>query len=198
MKNSTPSALKYALVASAVACCTALSAETSTSTSRTTTTSSAVAPATTDRMATDTSDLKLKHSDRSFLEKAAKSGIKEVEISQGTLDHLNNPQVKSFAQMMVSDHSQANQELMALAARKGVTLPSKEYKYEEKWSKKATDKDLDEDYIKQMVDDHEDAVKLFEKAAKSDDADIAAFAQKTLPTLEHHLTMARDLKKMVK
>ncbi len=34
-----------------------------------------------------------------------------------------------------------------------------------------------------------------EKAAKSDDADISAFAQKTLPTLQHHLTAAKDLKK---
>lgn len=143
-------------------------------------------------------DTKLKHSDKAFFEKAAKSGMKEVEISQGTLEHLTNPQVKSFAQMMVTDHSQANQELMALAAKKGVTLPSKDLKYDEKWSKKTNDKDLDEDYIKQMVDDHEEAVKLFEKAAKSDDAEIAAFAQKTLPTLQHHLTMARDLKKMVK
>jgi len=144
-------------------------------------------------------DTNLKHGDRAFFEKAAKAGMKEVEISQSTLDHLSNPQVKSFAQMMVSDHSQANQELMALAAKKGVTLPSKELKYDEKWSKKATkDKDLDEDYIKQMVDDHEEAVKLFEKASKSDDTEIAAFAQKTLPTLQHHLTMARDLKKMVK
>lgn len=141
-------------------------------------------------------DSKLKHSDRAFFEKAAKAGMKEVEVSQGTLDHLANPQVKSFAQMMVTDHSTANTELLALAARKGVTLPAKEMKYEEKWSKKT--KDVDEDYMKEMVDDHEDAVKLFEKAAKSDDPEIAAFAQKTLPTLEHHLTMARDLRKMTK
>jgi putative membrane protein len=69
-------------------------------------------------------------------------------------------------------------------------------KWEEKWSKKT--KDVDDDYIKTMASDHEDDVELFEKAAKSDDPDIAAFAQKTLPTLQHHLTMARDLKKTVK
>lgn len=182
MKTLAPLALKYALIVSAVGLCTALNAQSSTPTT-----------------SASSSSTELKHSDRAFFEKAAKSGMKEVEISQSTLDHLSNPQVKSFAQMMVSDHSQANQELMALAAKKGVTLPSKELKYDEKWSKKATkDKDLDHDYVEQMVDDHEEAVKLFEKASKSDDAEIAAFAQKTLPTLQHHLTMARDLKKMVK
>ena len=40
-----------------------------------------------------------------------------------------------------------------------------------------------------------EAVKLFEKASKSDDAEVAAWAQKTLPTLQHHLMMAKDLKK---
>jgi hypothetical protein len=38
-------------------------------------------------------------------------------------------------------------------------------------------------------------VKLFEKAAKSNDSDIAAFAQKMLPTLQHHLAVAEDLPK---
>jgi len=48
-----------------------------------------------------------------------------------------------------------------------------------------------------MVADHLGAVKLFENASKSDDPDIAAFAQKTLPTLQHHLMMAQDLAKTV-
>jgi len=101
--------------------------------------------------------------------------------------------------MMVSDHSNANSELMALAASKGVVLPAKdtkEMKFEEKWSKKT--KGVDEDYMDEMVSDHKDAVDLFEKAAKSEDPDIAAFARKTLPTLQQHLTMAKDLHKMSK
>jgi len=95
--------------------------------------------------------------------------------------------------MMISDHTAANKELMDLAAKKGVTLPADDMKASEKWSKK--DKDLDDEYIKEMKDDHEDAVKLFEKAAKSDDPDIAAFATKTLPTLQHHLAMIKEIKK---
>jgi putative membrane protein len=107
--------------------------------------------------------------------------------------------VKQFAQMMVSDHGSANSELMALAAAKGVTLDvkdAKDMKLEEKWSKKT--KGVDEDYMEEMISDHKDAVDLFEKAAKSDDADIAAFARKTLPTLQAHLSQAKDLKKLVK
>jgi Predicted outer membrane protein len=140
----------------------------------------------------------LSRADRNFFEKAAKSGMKEVSVSQATLDRLMNPQAKAFAQMMVSDHSKANSELMELAAKKGAMLPMKDdtaSKLMEKWSKKTDD--LDEDYIDEMVDDHQEAVALFEKATKSEDPEIAAFARKTLPTLQHHLTMAKDLKKVL-
>jgi len=166
-------------------------------TAETTTTTSS----TTDRrpVSTVAVDSKLSHGDRAFFEKAAKAGHKEISVSQGALDRLNNPQVKQFAQMMVSDHGSANAELMTLATAKGVTIDlkdTKDLKLEEKWSKKT--KGVDEDYMEEMVSDHKDAVDLFEKAAKSDDPDIAAFARKTLPTLQAHLSQAKDLKKLVK
>jgi putative membrane protein len=134
---------------------------------------------------------KLSHSDHSFIEKAAKAGMKEVEISQVVEGRVMDPQVKNFAQMMVADHMAANTELASLAAQKGVTLPKESTKASEKWAKK--DKDLDKDYVKQMKEDHEDAVKLFEKGTQSDDPDVAAFARKTLPTLQHHLAVITGL-----
>lgn len=144
-------------------------------------------------------DNKLSRSDRNFFEEAAKSGMKEVEVSSAVKDRLTNPQVRSFADMMVSDHSMANTELQTLAAAKGVTLPADKKDHGEKWARKDTkDMELDKDYVEAMEDDHEEAVKLFEKASKSDDAEIAAFAQKTLPKLQQHLDQVRTLKSVVK
>jgi putative membrane protein len=136
---------------------------------------------------------KLAHHDKAFLRKAAEGGMKEVAVSQAVVGRLTNPQVRDFANMMVTDHTAANSELMSLAVAKGLTLPAADPKITDKWSEKSGE--LDKKYLHEMVEDHEDAVKLFEKASKSDDADIAAFAQKTLPTLMHHLEMAKDLKK---
>ncbi len=136
---------------------------------------------------------KLAHHDKAFLRKAAECGMKEVAVSQAVMARLTNPQVQGFANAMVTDHTAANNELMALAVAKGFTLPAADPKVTDKWSEKSGE--LDKKYIKEMVEDHEDAVKLFEKAGKSDDPDIAAFAIKTLPTLQHHLEMAKDLKK---
>jgi putative membrane protein len=138
----------------------------------------------------------LSRADRNFFEEAAKGGMKEVEVSNAVKARLGNPQVKAFAEMMVSDHTGANAELQALASAKGVVLPTEQKDYTEKWSKK--DGDLDEDYVETMEEDHEEAVKHFEKAAKSDDAEIAAFAQKTLPKLQQHLDQVRALKRIVK
>ena len=136
----------------------------------------------------------VKGGDKTFFEKAAMSGMKEVSVSQSVLNNLTNPEVRAFAQMMVSDHSNANAELMMLASSKGVSLPAKDTtKLSEKWSKKTGN--LDKDYIEEMVSDHKDSVDLFEKGSRSQDAEVSAFAQKTLPKLQHHLEMAKDLEK---
>jgi len=137
---------------------------------------------------------KAAHRDRAFFEKAAKSGKKEVAVSQAVMGRLTNPQVEAFANTMVADHTAANTGLMRLAVSKGVAMPETDTaKLMEKWTEK--DGSLDKKYLHEMIEDHEEAVKLFEKASKSDDAEIAAFAQRTLPTLQHHLQMAKDLKK---
>ena len=84
---------------------------------------------------------------------------------------------------------------MALAQQKGVEIPAKdEASLASDWSQKTGD--VDRAYVKEMVSDHEGAVvTLFEKGTESSDPDVAAFAQKTLPTIQHHLMMAQELQK---
>jgi putative membrane protein len=138
----------------------------------------------------------LARADRNFFEEAAKSGMKEVEVSNAVKARLADAQVKAFADTMVADHTAANSELQALASKKGVVLPVERKDFASKWAD--NNHNLDKDYVKAMEDDHEEAVKLFEKASKSEDADIAAFARKTLPKLQEHLTHVRTLKRTLK
>ena len=139
----------------------------------------------------------LNHGDRRFLEKAAKAGQEEVEISKVALERTTNADVKTFAQMMLDDHGRANEEVAALAQKYNVELPAKGAD-EDKWRRRDA-KDFDRDYVKKMVSDHKDAVELFRKEAKDGTApDILEFARKTLPKLEHHYERANDLKKMVR
>lgn len=54
--------------------------------------------------------------------------------------------------------------------------------------------EFDREYMRQMVKDHEKAVSLFQKeASKGDDAEVKAWAAKTLPALQEHLRMAREI-----
>lgn len=132
-------------------------------------------------------------SDRTFLERAAKAGMKEIAISKAVESRVTDPQVKALTEMMISEHTAVTTELQAIATSKGVTIPTENVKITEKWSKKT--EGLDDDYLNEMKNDHEDAVALYEKALKADDADIAAFARKTLPSLQHHLSTVKQIRK---
>lgn len=139
----------------------------------------------------------LKPGDKAFLEKAAKAGQEDLAISRVAVERATNPQVREFAQMMVSAHSGSNTELMSLAASKGVILSAKDTNVEKWESRKA--KSFDQEYMERMVSQHQDAVGLYEKQAKKgSDADLMNFAGKTLPTLQAHLAKAQALKKILK
>jgi predicted outer membrane protein len=48
-------------------------------------------------------------------------------------------------------------------------------------------------YSEHMKMDHSQAISLFEGASRSDDAAVAGFAKKTLPTLKEHKQLAQKL-----
>ena len=147
--------------------------------------------------AADTS--KLSHQDKSFLKDAAEGGNAEVEASKMALTQATSADVKTFAQQMVDDHGKAGSELKGLAEQKGVKVsdtPSTMQKAEIKVLSGRKGSSFDQHYAESIgVKAHEDTVKLFQKEVdKGTDADVKAWAQKTLPTLQHHLEMARQLK----
>ena len=63
-------------------------------------------------------------SDQHFMKEAAQGGMAEVELGQLAAERASSAEVKEFAQRMVKDHSQANDQLKQIASQKGVTLPN--------------------------------------------------------------------------
>jgi len=136
-----------------------------------------------------------------FYTDAAQGGMTEVELSKLALRKSQNAEVKKFAQMMVSDHGKANDELKALAGKKSVKLPdgvSSGQKSTIEDLGKLTGADFDKKYVETMVKDHEKTVALFEDNADNSDAEIKAFATKTLPTLKSHLEMINGIHSKMK
>jgi putative membrane protein len=129
--------------------------------------------------------------DAKFAVAAANGGMAEVELGKLAQEKAATAKVKDFGAMMVSDHSKANEEMKALAKSKGITLPvaidNDEQKLKDDLSAKSG-ADFDKAYVSNMIDDHKKDIKEFEDAAKNcKDADLKAFAAKTLPTLKMHL-----------
>jgi len=142
---------------------------------------------------------KLSGQDKSFLKDAAEGGNAEVSGSQLALTQSSNADVKTFAQMMVDDHGKAGAELKGLAAQKGVKVsdtPTITKKTEIKMLSERKGSSFDQHYADSIgVKAHEDTIKLFQKEVdKGSDADVKAWASKTLPTLQHHLEAAQALK----
>lgn len=136
-----------------------------------------------------------------FAQNAAMAGMAEVKLGQLALEKSNNDDIKKFAQMMVDDHTKANDELKSMAQSKSIELPTDIGKHQKDYDKlsKLSGTEFDKEYADGMVKDHKEVVSMFEKEAnKGDDPDTKAWAAKTLPTLQMHLQHAQDLQKMMK
>jgi putative membrane protein len=138
----------------------------------------------------------LNAADRKFMMEAAEGGMMEVALGRLAQDKASNSDVKSFGQMMVTDHTQTNGELQALAQKKGVTLPAEKPSHHQATLSKLSGEPFDRAYIKLMQADHQKDVAEFQKQSQSgSDPELKAFAAKTLPTLQKHLTRVNEVAK---
>jgi len=138
-------------------------------------------------------------SDEAFMKQAAQNGHAEIQASKLAVTKARNADVKAYASTMVADHTKVDDELKQLASSKKVELPTEPstlQKAELKMISAGDDAKFDQRYAKSFgIKAHEDTVKLFQEAVQeAKDPEVKAFAQKTLPSLQHHLEMAKALK----
>jgi putative membrane protein len=139
--------------------------------------------------------------DAAFAVAAADGGMLEVELGKLAAEKGVSSTVKKLGELMVKDHSKANDELKAAAKAKDITLPAT---MSDKCQKKLADltekkgADFDKAYADLMVSDHKDDIDEFKKEAeKGNDKELSAWAKGKVPVLEHHLMMAEQAKKAV-
>lgn len=140
--------------------------------------------------------------DQMFAESAAKGGM--LEVAMGELAAMNgtDAKIKEHGKMIVADHTKANDALKTWASSVGFTLPTMMDADQQKMHddlKMKTGADFDKAYAEMMVQDHKDDIAAFKKeAAEGMDEGLKAFASKTLPTLEQHLTKTEAAVKAMK
>jgi len=137
--------------------------------------------------------------DKDFILAAAQGGMAEVKLGELATQKGMRDDVKEFGQRMVKDHTAINDDLKALAAQKGVTLPdSLDAKHQAMVDKMAalTGSEFDDAYVACMIKDHKmDAKEFKAESAATQDADIKSFLDKSIPVVDMHLKRITAMKK---
>jgi putative membrane protein len=134
-----------------------------------------------------------------FVKKVAISDMFEIESSK-LVEPNADADTKPFAAKMIKDHEQTSSELKAMvqSGKVKAELPQAlddEHQKKLDGLRAMTGTQLDKAYDDVQKQAHKDAVDLFEKYAQGgDNADLKAWAAKTLPHLKEHLSMAEKLK----
>lgn len=143
----------------------------------------------------------MKSADVHFMMKAAQGGMAEVKLGQLATEKGSNPDVKVFGQKMIDDHTKANDQLKSIAQEQGVNLPTslngKDQATYDRLSR-LSGAEFDKQYAKHMLMDHQEDVKDFQKEANNGkDEKVKSFASQTLPVLQQHLQMVKDMQSKV-
>ena len=131
--------------------------------------------------------------DKTFMQNAAKGGMEEVEMGKMAQSKGQSDGVKKFGARMVTEHGNANNELMALAAKKGVKLSAAKPKMEKIGA------NFDKEYMADMIKDHQKDLAVFQAEAKEGtDADVKKFAEKGSKMVQKHLKLAQETQSKLK
>ncbi|MBN8904130.1 MAG: hypothetical protein BGO51_26005 [Rhodospirillales bacterium 69-11] len=139
----------------------------------------------------------ISQTDRNFVVQAATGGFAEVDLGRLAAQKGTTSAIKQYGQRLVTDHSQANEELMQIADEAGIELPTEMDRRTASTLQRlrgTTGTGFDQAFIQRMIADHQRDIQLFRKEAQSgSDPTIKGFAQRYLPILQVHLQMAQGL-----
>lgn len=137
-----------------------------------------------------------------FVKDAALGGMTEVELGRLAAQKATRDDVKQFGQKMVDDHTKANDQLKDIATKSSMEVPSSlDSKHQARVDKLSalSGAAFDKAYVKDQLKDHQQDVSEFQSEAQGgSDPNIKQFAASTLPTLQEHLSMVKDLSKSSK
>lgn len=140
---------------------------------------------------------KMDNNDAAAMKQLAQSNLNEIAAGKLAVSKAENPQVKSFGQKMIDDHTQMLQDLRTLAKAKGVPLPesaSAKEMAQGKLLERKSGADFDREFMQHMVKDHETALKDSEAlSSKAKDADFRAAVQKAHGKIKEHYDLAQRL-----
>jgi putative membrane protein len=143
---------------------------------------------------------KVSSATQQFVQKAAITDMFEIKAGDLVQQKAQSNDYKQFGQMIKTDHTKTSDQVKSMAKNMpGLQLPTDlDSAHKSKFDKlqSLSGAQFEDQFKKDVVAGHQDAIKLFEGyAQKGDNADLKKFAQDTLPKLKEHLQHAQALPK---
>jgi putative membrane protein len=134
--------------------------------------------------------------DYEFVKQALRGDNSEVQLGRLALKNAGSASVKSFAQMLIDDHSKARLQAAAVAEElkapaSNEVAPDAQKTYDHLQTLKGAD--FDRQFVAYMVQDHEKDIADFKQEASQGHGPAQKLAAEGLPTLEKHLETAKSL-----
>lgn len=134
--------------------------------------------------------------DQTFLQDAIQGNLAEVQMGQLAQQKGQSDAVKSYGEMLVTDHSANNEKATRLAQQIGMSAPSEpnaKQKAGYEMLSKLSGTVFDRQFAKMMVMDHKKNIGMFKREAAKKNDPMGQYASETLPVLEKHLHAAEKL-----
>ena len=142
---------------------------------------------------------KMDNADISAMKQLAQANLSEIAGGKTAVQKAQSPDVKSFAQKMVDDHTKMLADLRTLAKKKDVALPQDadvKDMAQMKLMERKSGAEFDKDYMEHMVKDHEKDVQDTQNiAAKAKDPEFKAAVQQAHAKIQEHLQLAQRISK---
>lgn len=136
-----------------------------------------------------------------FVNEAASSSKLEVELGQMAQEKAQSQEVKDFAQMMVNDHRQANDNLQSAIQDNNLNLPQtlkEDHREKMEDLREKSGQEFDKEYMSMMVDMHEKDIDKYEDMRDEvQDPELQNWIDNTLNTLRQHHEQAQQIKEQL-
>jgi len=137
-----------------------------------------------------------------FAIRAARMDADQIESGRLAYARANDGSVRDFAKTMVVDHTRADGDLRVLARERGWTLPEgadADHRVLFDELEHVASANFDGVYMRAMVSDHVDAVSQLQRYLRTGaDADLLAWARRTLVMEQKHQDLAQGASEMAR
>ena len=135
--------------------------------------------------------------EQDFMMKTTQTDLAETQMARIALQKSTNNDVKDYANMILSDHTDALEDLTELMKNKNVPQPNTmdvEIQRDISRMSDLTGPDFDREFMNMMVTDHQNALEMFrDQEAIAQNPDVKDYVEDLIPKLEMHLDKARRL-----